>query len=140
MKFVSNIFIIIALISYLFCPNFNCGVLNDITGFKFTEETFNGSDRLCMELFVLIPFIGCFLSIFFNYLKNRLWSILSAASLIGVGAFYFFAQDFAATSGLIFNIKSTAWGWTLGVVSIAIALVAAIAATLPLKINEPHRR
>lgn len=123
MKFISSILAVITLVIYIFAPILNCGVLNDITGFKLTETIIDSCPKIGYKIAMLIPFIGCFASIFLNHLKREVWSKLSLLCMCVVLFYIAFLKEIAIGSEALLNILGYSWGWSVACIVCAAATI-----------------
>jgi hypothetical protein len=149
MRPITNILLVLALISYVFLPFYDVSLLGTVTGLGFTAGTISQSLSLNNVLLALLPFIACFGAIALNCLKKRWW-VLGAIALIVLWLWFFMhtnslydirlqhAPEITPDNDLGegFSIIGLGIGHKLSFVLTGLSLLSALISLLPFKFNE----
>ena len=149
MRPITNILLVLALISYVFLPFYNVSLLGTVTGLGFTAGTISQSLSLNNVLLALLPFIACFGAIALNCLKKRWW-VLGTIVLIVLWLWFFMhtnslhdirlqhAPEITPDNDLGegFSIIGLGIGHKLSFVLTGLSLLSALISLLPFKFNE----
>ena len=149
MRPITNILLVLALISYVFLPFYDVSLLGTVTGLGFTAGTISQSLSLNNVLLALLPFIACFGAIALNCLKKRWW-VLGTIALIIVWLWFFVhtnsmhdimlqhAPEITPDNDLGegFSIIGLGIGHKLSFVLTGLSLLSALISLLPFKFNE----
>ena len=149
MRPITNILLVLALISYVFLPFYDVSLLGTVTGLGFTAGTISQSLSLNNVLLALLPFIACFGAIALNCLKKRWW-VLGTIALIVLWLWFFMhtnslhdimlqhAPEITPDNDLGegFSIIGLGIGHKLSFVLTGLSLLSALISLLPFKFNE----
>ena len=150
MKPITNILLLLALVSYIFLPLFEISLVGNLTGLQFTASMISANLSVVYTLYSLLPFLLLFAAIAFNCLKNRYWGVLVALLIFGV--IYFFAtltrmfQGFSLVHdpsvvadtqmGEGMPIVGVGLGFYCSFVLTVLAFVSALVSLMPFKFNK----
>ncbi len=149
MRPITNILLVLALISYVFLPFHDISLMGTVTGLGFTAGTISQFHSIGKVVLALLPFIACFGAVGLNCLKRRWW-VLGAIGCILLWLWFYSVTDQSYDISLQhdpevtpdndlgegYSIIGMGIGYTLSYVLTALSLLSAIISLLPFKFNQ----
>lgn len=153
MKPITSILLVLSLVCYVFLPFYEISFQGGLTGFSFTAGTISQNFSLGNALFVLLPFITCFVALGANSLQNRWWGLLVTLCVL-VGLWFMnsavnfhdvalrHAPDVTPSEDLGegFAVIGLGVGYKASLVLQVAALCSALLSMLPFRFNERIER
>lgn len=150
MKPITNILLLLALVSYIFLPLFEISLMGSLSGLQFTASMISANLKIGYTLYSLVPFLLLFAAIAFNCLKNRYWGVLVAILIFGVIYFFITLTNVFQGFSLVHDpsvvsdtekvegmpVIGTGIGFYVSFILTGLAFISALVSLMPFKFNK----